>query len=382
MRSSKSSNKTFSGRYKPISKFHQWVIHIGIESLASPERERAISINQFLLLALEITLAFQLYYLLFDPVKMMPVILVHAVAAGIYLSAFYANTKGNFLIAACMALAGPLLFQVPVVCFLISAESGMHIFLLAGGLFTFLVFTDQQKIYRLIFIAVSLVLFIVIDRYFTRDLAMIKLSAELLTSMVYLNAIGTSVMIYLLSSLSYRMITEQGNQIKIQAQSLEMLAHTDSLTQLPNRRQIVSATKTDAHGKSIFKGVLAIADIDNFKKFNDQYGHDCGDEILRSIAFNMSTLIRSKDMVARWGGEEFIFLISGLDMAEAEPMLQRLRESIEQTPITHLGLNHSITVSIGATQMGGHNNFKEAFKRADQALYQCKQNGKNCFLSS
>lgn len=356
-------------------------IHVGTEKLKPPMRERAISINQFLLLALAITLSFQLYYLLFDFANMVPVILVHTVAIGLYILALYANVKGAVLSAACIAMAGPLFFQVPAVCYMISADSGMHLFLLAGGIFTFLVFSDDHKHFRLAFIIASLILFVVIERYFSRELAIVKLSDQILESMVYLNAIGTSVMIYLLSSLSHKTITDQADQIKVQAKSLRKLAHTDPLTQLPNRRQVLSTMESN-HKETRFAGVLALADIDHFKGFNDQHGHDCGDEILRSLSHRLSTSMRAEDTVGRWGGEEFIFLLSDMTMVEAKPILERLRQSVEETPITHLGVDHRITISIGAAEMSKDKTFKNAFKLADQALYQCKQNGRNRFLSA
>ncbi|MBV1915022.1 MAG: GGDEF domain-containing protein [Pseudomonadales bacterium] len=362
--------------------FYNWAINIGTKSLQSPNRERAVSTNQFILLALALTLSFQLYYLLFDFTNMLPVILVHATSTGIYIFALYLNSKGRVLLAACIALAGPLFFQVPAICYLISADSGMHFFLLAGSIFTFLVFSDDHKHFRLGFIIVSLIFFVVIERYFTRELAIIKLSDGLLDSMVYLNAIGTSVMIYLLSSLSHSMVTEQGDKIRVQAKALDMLANTDPLTQLPNRRQILSATEVRGNGKSSFTGVIAVADIDRFKSFNDRYGHDCGDEILRSLAHSMSSSMRSGDTVGRWGGEEFIFLLSGVNMNEAKSILERLRLLIEKTSITHSGTEHYITVSIGAAEMRDGKRFEAAFKMADQALYQCKQNGRNCVISS
>ncbi|MDF1644540.1 MAG: GGDEF domain-containing protein [Pseudomonadales bacterium] len=370
---------------KPQTKFidlRNRLVHIGTASLQSPERARVISTNQFILLALALTLSFQLYYLLFEFQQMFAAILVHTIASGVYILALVANARGMHLTAACAALAGPLFFQVPAICFLISAESGMHVFLLAGGIFTFVVFPNNQKGFRLVFIAFSLLFFILIERYFTRDLAPIKLPETLLTNMVYLNAIGTSLMIYLLSSLSHRMILEQGNEIRLQAKSLEMLAHTDVLTQLPNRRQIMSAATTPLGEGNSFVGVVAIADIDHFKRVNDQYGHDCGDEILRSVACTMSSSMRPIDIVGRWGGEEFIFLLAGLNMEDAQPIMQRLRVNIEKTAIEYKGQLHYITVSIGAAEMSHKNSFQEVFRQADQALYHGKQNGRNCFIAS
>ena len=377
-----SPKKLYRKAHSPAYRLTKWAVNIGTEGLQSPEREHTISVNQFTLIALTLTLAFQLYYLLFEFTLMLPVILVHTVATGIYLLALYISSRGNFLLAACIALAGPLFFQVPAVCYIISAEAGMHVFFLAGGIFTFIVFSDNHKHFRLGFIIISLIFFIVIERYFSRDLALVKLSDEMLNSMVYLNAIGTSVMIYLLASASHRMIVEQADQIRTQAHSLDTLANTDSLTQLPNRRQILSSVKNSKNGIRAFTGVLAIADIDHFKIFNDQYGHDCGDEILLSVARIMAGSIREKDIVGRWGGEEFIFLLADTTMSEAESILQRLRLSIERTPIPYRSVEHHTTVSIGATELGSDCDFNEAFKLADSALYQCKQNGRNCFLSN
>lgn len=119
---------------------------------------------------------------------------------------------------------------------------------------------------------------------------------------------------------------------------------------------------------------LALLDIDHFKQFNDTFGHLLGDEILVLLAKEVSKTIRSIDTFARWGGEEFVILMSATSIVEAEAMATKIREAIAQIIPSVLA---TVTVSIGLTQASKLDTPHTLFKRCDKALYMAKNNGRN-----
>jgi two-component system, cell cycle response regulator len=163
--------------------------------------------------------------------------------------------------------------------------------------------------------------------------------------------------------------------------SLEM-AITDQLTGLHNRRYMARhldnlMSNAARSGKKL---AFVIMDIDYFKSVNDTYGHDIGDEVLREFAKRVTANIRGIDLACRYGGEEFVVVMPETDAAFAFTVAERLRKSIETTPV---GISRApgtlnITISIGIAASEGESDTAEALlRRADQALYRAKNNGRN-----
>lgn len=119
---------------------------------------------------------------------------------------------------------------------------------------------------------------------------------------------------------------------------------------------------------------LAVIDIDHFKRVNDQFGHLIGDEVLLLLARLMRSTFRFHDRIYRFGGEEFVTLVSCGDLSEAQGAFERLRANVAAYPFPQVG---SITVSVGFTRLRAGDTPNEAFERADQAVYFVKQNGRN-----
>jgi len=175
------------------------------------------------------------------------------------------------------------------------------------------------------------------------------------------------------------------NQIRIvnQLRMVNHLSTTDQLTGIPNRRSFnLQVNKEWGRNMRDKKPLsLMILDIDRFKVFNDTYGHQQGDEVLRIIATTLKeSLRRSSDFAARWGGEEFVILLPNTDMNGALVNAERIRENIEQTSITiSNGNSVGLTVSIGVTTIIPTQdlNQSELISQADRALYSAKEKGRN-----
>lgn len=166
-------------------------------------------------------------------------------------------------------------------------------------------------------------------------------------------------------------------RLREKTQKLQTMATTDMLTKLYNRHMFTELfTKLLHKKKRKLEDSMAIAiiDIDNFKSINDFYGHDIGDEVLKSIANLFMTTLRSSDISARWGGEEFILLLTNTEIDKAFYTIEKLRVAVEQTKQPH---DINVTVSLGVTEVMAEDTLETCFKRADEALYKAKNSGKN-----
>jgi diguanylate cyclase (GGDEF)-like protein len=125
---------------------------------------------------------------------------------------------------------------------------------------------------------------------------------------------------------------------------------------------------------------MLMLDVDHFKPYNDQHGHLAGDYALCLVAHTLRQQLRLKDSLARYGGEEFVILLPGIDDQEGRRIGQRLRESLEQVPSFYspIGILPGVTASIGLAQMQSRDSLEGLIARADKALYQAKQQGRNC----
>jgi len=178
------------------------------------------------------------------------------------------------------------------------------------------------------------------------------------------------------------LFTDISNQAanELRVKELEKLALLDNLTQLANRNYIEREIRNRFEEKKRFNvtfGILFI-DIDHFKKFNDTYGHDVGDDVLKFVANTFVANNRPFDLYGRWGGEEFIGIIRNINGKNLESMGNRLRSLIENSYIIHENEKLVVTVSIGATLVNENDTIDTLIKRADTLLYKSKSEGRNC----
>ncbi|MFC4257544.1 GGDEF domain-containing protein [Marinobacter lacisalsi] len=161
---------------------------------------------------------------------------------------------------------------------------------------------------------------------------------------------------------------------------LRSMASTDLLTGLRNRRSLTDeALLLVAERRSVNHHLaVVLVDLDHFKQLNDRYGHAFGDQVLADTARLMNRTMRPGDSLARWGGEEFLILLTDADLDRAICVAERVRESIAaQTFRSDEGESLSITATLGVTEWRGNEEFEVCVSRADDALYLGKQNGRD-----
>ena len=165
---------------------------------------------------------------------------------------------------------------------------------------------------------------------------------------------------------------------KLMEIELAKLASTDPLTGLPNRRYFLDVANRELERVHRFGALASIImiDLDNFKALNDMYGHAVGDDALRSIT--TACRLRDVDLLARWGGEEFIAILPGADEASAFYVAEKLRCAVSDAPIEVGSKRVTVTASFGVAQVSPHDQaIEEAIGRADGALYNAKRAGRN-----
>ncbi|HTF99724.1 MAG TPA: GGDEF domain-containing protein [Nitrospirota bacterium] len=159
---------------------------------------------------------------------------------------------------------------------------------------------------------------------------------------------------------------------------VEKMAFIDSLTGLANRRfaEITLKARLEELQRYGWGFSVVFIDIDNFKDINDRYGHDVGDDVLRTVAKTLQNSVRSFDLVSRWGGEEYVAIIANVDAEKLVSMANRCRSLVQQS--VHAGSAARVTISLGATIARLGDTEETLIKRADELMYKSKASGKNC----
>jgi diguanylate cyclase (GGDEF)-like protein len=161
-------------------------------------------------------------------------------------------------------------------------------------------------------------------------------------------------------------------------------ATRDYLTGLYNRRAAISIAEAELARATRKPSSLCVlmVDIDHFKLVNDTYGHDGGDEVLKFFAQLLNQTLRQPDLVARFGGEEFLIVLPDTDLTGAQTMAERLLQTLHNSMLEYGGRSFGVTCSMGvAAWRGPEENFSTLLVRADLLLYQAKQQGRDRYVS-
>ena len=172
------------------------------------------------------------------------------------------------------------------------------------------------------------------------------------------------------------------DQLRVELNANQALLHQDPLTGILNRRGMDDLLAREAARSRRVSGALAVAmiDLDHFKQINDSRGHSAGDRTLIHFVEVAKSMLRETDVLVRYGGEEFLVILPETDAASAERVVERFKQAIAQTPLILEGKQISFTFSAGIAQLRGGENSHGLVLRADQALYEAKQAGRDCII--
>lgn len=342
----------------------------------SDEGERAAgSVRTYLVLALISAAAFTLRVMAM-PGDTGPVVALNAVVFAVFVGCLVAVSTGHQLIAAVTALAISTAAMAYMVGFF-GWRSGHHLFLITFSQLVFLVFTDKQRVWRWVFVLASAGTFVACQTI-APALGPYAPSGPVETGRTFtVNAISTATLMFILSFVAHYRAALAQREAAAHAARAEYLANTDPLTGLANRRPILERfdhLDADPHARYC----VAVADLDRFKELNDAHGHACGDRVLAALGERMRDHLRLTDALGRWGGEEFIVVLSGTALADARVMMDRLRRLVGDSPFPCGDHDHHVTMSVGVADGVGDGRSHRVVRRADDALYEAKQAGRNC----
>jgi diguanylate cyclase (GGDEF)-like protein len=204
-------------------------------------------------------------------------------------------------------------------------------------------------------------------------------SADVWQSLLFL----TTIVVPIGWTFGFFMMTNARLNLELGKAEIELreMAATDFLTGALNRRSFLELSQREYERarRNEQPMVLLMIDIDQFKEFNDAYGHPGGDAMLVAIVANCRANLRASDLFVRWGGEEFATLLPDTDQTGGLQVAEKLRRAVEELCIPIDGFQGRATISVGgALWMSKNENWEAVERRADSALYHAKQNGRNC----
>jgi len=174
----------------------------------------------------------------------------------------------------------------------------------------------------------------------------------------------------------FRDITER----KRMEEQLHELCNTDPLTKAFNRRYFLEVLENEVQRSKRYGTpfALVMGDVDRFKRVNDDFGHQAGDRVLQGVVAAIQERIRSSDIFARWGGEEFVLLLANTTIESAVPLVENIRANIRALNIGEVG---TVTISFGVTVFRESDTIDTLLSRADKLLYDAKAAGRDCVRS-
>ena len=195
-------------------------------------------------------------------------------------------------------------------------------------------------------------------------------------------ALVSAVIVLLLVGIQIKRLIKQLASARLQ---LELLATTDTLTEIWNRRHIMNrlSDEIERHRRSQAPLSCALIDIDHFKRVNDTLGHHAGDLVLKQVAESLKRTLRRYDLIGRYGGEEFLVILPNTDSVEAKSVCERLHVNVSDHVRAGDALDGwAVTVSIGCATLQETDSPEMLVHRADTALYQAKESGRNSVVTA
>ncbi|MCH5265839.1 MAG: GGDEF domain-containing protein [Lachnospiraceae bacterium] len=257
---------------------------------------------------------------------------------------------------------------------LLGWNTGFHAYLLAlASLVYFNPFENKKVMY--IFSGAEAILFFCLKIYTIYYPPILDMDFQMQEIFYLINYIGCFIVVVSGAALSKVSAETTEKRLVRKTRSLQNQADHDTLTHLWTRSYLM---KQFPHIKE--KGIpfsLVMCDIDDFKRINDTYGHNCGDYILESIAGILKKNSPENSIVTRWGGEEFIVLLEDCDITKSKPLVENIREKVAETKFVYKEQNLHVTMTFGISTSMEHTELTNLIELADDRLYAGKQTGKN-----
>ncbi len=309
--------------------------------------------------------------------------LFNVISSLLWGAAFLLNRRGHHT-PAMLAMLVEGFAHATMATLYVGWHGGFQYYLfLAAPLFYFTPLLDELAKFLVALAAV--LLYIGLHAYADSFAPFYQLPHEQLDVLSYFNIATAFIVLSALSHYYHRIATEAELALQQNNAQLETLAGTDSLTGLLNRRRLLQQFESEVYRMRRTQRPLTavLGDLDDFKEINDRHGHHVGDRVLTTVARLASDAIRGHDLLARWGGEEFLLLLPDTDLAGAAAVAEKLRIAVMETPFRiDADTSISATASFGVAELPheeGHEKFdySRLVNAADAALYAAKKGGRN-----
>jgi diguanylate cyclase (GGDEF)-like protein len=350
------------------------IAFVGKDTKAKNESKKTIVVIRSILIS--VLVYFSINVCVGNLVKDSRSLVFYIVYFAIFVGIFVASYKYKSIVVLWMFNIGMLIFILVSLEFF-GWNVGVQHFLIVMLMLYF--FSGYKRYKEKIAYALGIcILRIVLYYIYQRRAMLLPLTAS---NIGILQIINTITIFWCLSFIAYEFSKDgqelEGKLVEYNEQ-LEKLANTDKLTGLYNRRKAWDYLETiiKKYGeKSGFS--LCICDIDFFKKVNDNYGHDIGDEVLKGVSRIFQDEMKGKDFVARWGGEEFLLLFPGSNGNDAYMKLEDIRNKIKAMRVRCGEQEINITMTFGLAEYDYSENAENTIKEADRKLYLGKESGRN-----
>lgn len=294
-----------------------------------------------------------------------------------YFSCYIMNRKGRRNIAQALMLFGNIAYIAVTVVFL-GRQSGFDIYIIISVILTSLSPGGGWLLKGLSVFGLCAV-YLGLNYYSEVFPPLARIDPAFLRTFFYGNVTAMFLITAMLvhyHQLTVKLTEKQLRQANLQ---LDLLASTDPLTKLLNRRGMTRIIQNERGrvGQTTRQFTILFADIDNFKRFNDQYGYECGDAVLIALAKFLRKSIREEDWIARWGGDEFLIILPGTDAKKGWAIAERLKSRIAEHLFHYKNWTFSLTVTFGITSFDGTEDVMGCINNADTALRLGKAQGKN-----
>lgn len=317
-----------------------------------------------------------LFFVVFLWLNIRELYLFNILSLAAFSLAFYLNRNSRHNLALWLVYLEVIL-HASLASWLLGWNSGFYYYLLAIGPMLF-INPGRSLLEKLLLSAVPVMLLIFLYSQSLRGFPLYYLNLDIIHLLHIGNLIATVAVTAYLAHYYAKGVNESQQQLQKLTVAYQQLATYDSLTRLLNRHAMTQAIEDEV---SRFRRddkpfVLALGDIDDFKQINDRFGHHVGDVLLKKLASRMQQRLRRHDVISRWGGEEFLILLSDVRLSEAESVLNELREYLAE-PVRASSLDQGVTITFGAAQYSDERGIDQTIQAADRAMYRGKTAGKN-----
>lgn len=344
-------------------------------------REYGVSVLEQVL-AVTLFVCHMTLFLLFLYTNVYFMVFVNAGSLMVYVWTFFVARRGRHRIFYNM-LYFEVMLHVILATWMVGKDCGFALYCIAIIPIAYFCYygmvTEKQgkNFFPFSYTLLSILIYILLEKW--SGAPVYVLDAKICKLFFHVNyAITLLASVFFMSTFIIYMLSLQEKLIRQNA-TLEVLSMTDTLTGLGNRRIVEEFDQDLASKEAVYCAILA--DIDDFKRINDTYGHDCGDAVLVMVSRSFREEIRKNDIVCRWGGEEILVILPFCSLENAEKVAQKIREKIGSTVVEFEQNQVNVSLTYGVAESTEGQDVEKVIRMADRYLYYGKQHGKDQIIS-